>query len=196
MEFDDKLRKLVELACQKDSEAFADLFTQYQIGLFRYLAGMAGKEDAEDLLQEAFWIAWNKLPAIENALSFKAWLFRIAHNLAIDYLRREKRICWRTLEDIPLENACLDAQDPTDRLYQHDLIQQTLGRLSQQVSEKVYACFLLVVVVGCTVEETAEAFDLGKPTVHIYVSQARSHFRKIYEHLEKEEEERGPDDGR
>jgi len=78
---------------QHDQEAFARLYEEYFDKIYRYVAIRIGdKMEAEDITQQVF------LNAIKAAPSFKwrgipvsAWLFRIAHNQVVDYLRRKTR---------------------------------------------------------------------------------------------------------
>ncbi|MEA2662523.1 MAG: hypothetical protein QOH08_2095 [Chloroflexota bacterium] len=74
-----------------DVRAFDSLARAHERGLYSHVARILGPgADAEDVVQDALVSAWRSLPGFEGT-SFKAWLFRIARNRAIDLLRARKR---------------------------------------------------------------------------------------------------------
>jgi RNA polymerase sigma-70 factor, ECF subfamily len=69
--------------------AFLETITQLRPGLHRYCARMTGSVmDGEDLVQEALFEAYRKLDTFDDRRPLKPWLFRIAHNRCIDFLRK------------------------------------------------------------------------------------------------------------
>src|SRR5256885_8065967 len=74
-----------------DARAFDSLARAHERALYSHVARILGAgADAEDVVQDAFVSAWRSLPGFEGT-SFKAWLFRIARNRAIDVIRAQKR---------------------------------------------------------------------------------------------------------
>ncbi len=75
-------------------DQFAQLVERYHIGLVIYCERMLGdRDDAEDVAQSAFIKAYQQLPHFNaERARFSTWLYRIATNLAIDYLRQHKRV--------------------------------------------------------------------------------------------------------
>ncbi|HNX49376.1 MAG TPA: sigma-70 family RNA polymerase sigma factor, partial [Thermoanaerobaculaceae bacterium] len=70
-----------------DDSAFALLVRRYEPKLRAYVSQMVGvEEEARDLVQEAFIRAWKHLDQYDSTFRFSTWLFRIAHNLAIDHI--------------------------------------------------------------------------------------------------------------
>jgi RNA polymerase sigma-70 factor (ECF subfamily) len=81
--------KLVARYLVGDLAAFDELIERYRSGLFSYLRSMVGsKEDAEDLLQETFLRVIAALPRYRAQGKFRAWIYRIARNLAHDRARK------------------------------------------------------------------------------------------------------------
>ena len=69
--------------------AFLETITQLRPPLHRYCARMTGSVmDGEDVVQEALFEAYRKLDEFDESRPLKPWLFRIAHNRCIDFLRR------------------------------------------------------------------------------------------------------------
>jgi len=83
--------ELVNRALGGDEAAFAALVRRYQRRLTAFLGQMLGDvELAKELTQEAFLRAWTALERFDPHYRFSTWLFRIAHNLGIDQLRRRR----------------------------------------------------------------------------------------------------------
>ena len=133
--------------------AFLETVTQLRPSLHRYCARMTGSVmDGEDVVQEALFEAYRKLDQFDESRPLKPWLFRIAHNRCIDFLRkREVRIdaeqgaiAPETIE--PDESAALDLGD-------------ALEHLVINLPPKERASVLLKDVFDYTLEEIAELID-------------------------------------
>ncbi len=82
------VRKAIE---QNDQKAYAELLQRYRESVFFMMLKMCGnKDDAEDLTIEAFGRAFKKLEQYSPDFAFSTWLFKIASNNAIDFLRKKK----------------------------------------------------------------------------------------------------------
>jgi RNA polymerase sigma-70 factor (ECF subfamily) len=81
---------LLERARRGDARAFEELAHQIERPLYRHAARMLGKDDAEDAVQDALLSAWKSLGSFEGT-SFRAWVFRIVTNRALDRLRSRRR---------------------------------------------------------------------------------------------------------
>jgi RNA polymerase sigma-70 factor, ECF subfamily len=81
--------ELVELA-KKGKENYRFLMQRYQDKLKRYIVRISGarQEDAEDVLQNVFIKAYQNLNDFDTSLKFSSWIYRIAHNETVSYLRR------------------------------------------------------------------------------------------------------------
>jgi RNA polymerase sigma-70 factor (ECF subfamily) len=98
-----------------DEGAFALLVRRYEPKLRAYVGGIvAVEEEARDLVQETFIRAWRHLGQYDARFRFSTWLFRIAHNIAIDHLRRKRQptLSLELGEDDEGEGLRLDPADP------------------------------------------------------------------------------------
>src|ERR1051326_6342993 len=85
---DEEILHLVKRAKEGDDESFASLFELCYPPIWRHLCRMVGnEEDASDLAAETFTRAWYRLPRIRDEKRFRAWLYKIATNAALDYRR-------------------------------------------------------------------------------------------------------------
>ncbi|MDP9252281.1 MAG: sigma-70 family RNA polymerase sigma factor [Chloroflexota bacterium] len=95
---DNEFQLLVERARTGDTRAFEDLARAEERALYRHALRIVGTTaDAEDVVQDALFSAWRSIASFQG-LSFRAWLFRIATNRALDHLRSRKR-----RPELPLE---------------------------------------------------------------------------------------------
>lgn len=83
-------RGLVQAAQRGDRVAFGRLFERYLGLVHGVLLARVEKRDADDLVQEVFITAMNKLQQLSDPDAFGAWLARIARNRAVDHLRQSK----------------------------------------------------------------------------------------------------------
>ncbi|MER1967909.1 sigma-70 family RNA polymerase sigma factor [Castellaniella sp. GW247-6E4] len=91
-----------------DTHAYAWLVGRHQAAVHRYLVRLTGAPDAaRDLTQDTFLRAFQAIGTWRPEAKFRTWLFRIAHNLALDYLRRARQ--WRRF--VPLDDG-LEVPDP------------------------------------------------------------------------------------
>jgi len=88
---DSEIQLLIERARSGDTRAFEDLARREERALYRHALRIVGTTaDAEDIVQDALFSAWRSIASFQG-LSFRAWLFRIATNRALDQLRSRKR---------------------------------------------------------------------------------------------------------
>lgn len=84
---------LAQRAQRGDKEAFAQLYETHFDKIYRYVILRVGKRaEAEDMTQQVFVKAYEAISSFRwKGIPFSAWLFRIARNLVIDYIRKEKK---------------------------------------------------------------------------------------------------------
>jgi len=84
--------KLVELVCTKDQELYAEIVKRYQNKLLRYVLYLIkNRQKAEDAVQNAFIRAFINLMGFNTKQKFSSWIYRIAHNEAINIIKKNKR---------------------------------------------------------------------------------------------------------
>ena len=114
---------LVRRAQQHDQEAFAQLYEENFDKIYRYIALKIGnKTEAEDMTQQVFLNAIKSLSSFKwKGIPFSAWLFRIAHNQMVDYLRKKtKRIT------VPLTEPLVNTDDNPELVAEQNLDMERL----------------------------------------------------------------------
>ena len=148
---------LVLEARKGDLGAFAQVYEEYFDRVFRYAYARIGNwAEAEDLASEVFLKALQGLDSYEpRGLPFSAWLFRIAHNLVVDHLRRKTRRPTEELDErMPLTDASPDEQVAQTMTLAD--VRKAMGTITEQ-QRKVIA---LRFAGGLSIAETAQV--MGK----------------------------------
>ena len=120
---EDELRPLVERARARDPRAIEQLYLEHFDRIYSYLHITVGnRHDAEDLTTQTFLKMLESIGKFRwGAAPFSAWLFRIAHNLAMDHFRAARR--WQPEEDVPEPQGSEEASAEEEAL-------QAIGRKS------------------------------------------------------------------
>jgi len=154
----------------------ADLFEQYQTPVFAYLVRLVGdREWARDLSQETFlrlFRARHRLVQVENR---RAWVYRIATNLAFNALKRQRRFAWLPWRGP--EAGHLSEPDPAEGSDRLMAVEQALAALPPHYR----APLLLHSHDGFSVREVAEALNISQGAVKTRLYRAREMFRQVYE---------------
>src|SRR5215208_6501409 len=97
----DQVRRLVVRAQQGDREALEELYLIHFDRIYSYLhVSVGNRHDAEDLTTQTFLRMLESIGRFKfGSAPFSAWLFRIAHNLAMDHFRASRR--WQPEEEVP-----------------------------------------------------------------------------------------------
>ena len=185
-------RELVERAQQGDGAAFAMLVERHQRQLYRLALRMTGSEaDAQEVLQEAFLNAYQKLPLFRGEAQFSSWLYRIAANSALMRLRRKRRAP-DTLAEQPLELAGprfsaegylepasnSDWSQRADEKMMSGELGAAINRAVADLPDDYRTVFLLKDVDGLSNEDIANALDLTVPAVKSRLHRARLALRE------------------
>ena len=175
--------RLVELALDGDEEAFGLLVRRYQRRLTAFLSQLVGDlELARELSQEAFVRAWSALARFDPKYRFSTWLFRIAHNLGIDQLRRRRLktvSLYRTdTEGTEVEVVVPDTEkDPLGHL-ENDALASGLRQVIDELRPEYRELVLLRHFAGLSYQEIADFKEMPLGTVKNKLFRAHSVLRK------------------
>jgi RNA polymerase sigma-70 factor, ECF subfamily len=149
--------------------AYEDLVNRHLKSVYFYCVRMVGKEEANDMAQEVFIKVWKKQNKYNAEKNFKIWLFRIARNTCLDYLRKKQPIIFSQLkkedDDQYPEEVLLDERESVEEKIfskeQKELLGEALAKLpapTQEVFELYYRGEL-------NFKEIAETLNLSINTV-------------------------------
>jgi RNA polymerase sigma-70 factor (ECF subfamily) len=148
--------------------AFLETVTHLRPALHRYCARMTGSVmDGEDVVQETLFEAYRKLDQFDDSRPLKPWLFRIAHNRCIDFLRHRG-----VRDEVEALVTVSDAIAPTEPAVLG--IGRAVERLVYSLPPKERACVLLKDVFDCSLEEIASMVDSTVGGVKAALNRART----------------------
>ncbi len=153
---------------------FEELIKDIRPELHRYVARMVGSAiDGEDVVQEAIVKAYYSLPLGTAESNLRGWLFRVAHNKAIDFLRRSNL---QTMEQ-------LDERFPSQSEPEHPLEQKELTTTALAVFLKLTprqrSCVILKDVLGYSLAEISGFLDASVPEIKALLHRGRTRLRKF-----------------
>lgn len=167
--------RLVSQALAGAQPAFEQIVRRYQRPVINFVARVTGdRASAEDLAQETFIKAFRALPTFDTTRRFSSWLLRIAHNTAVDALRRAKGQpvaigALRNADGGPPEPPAPAAPDPVE---QHDLGRALDAALSR-IRPEYRAAVVLRYHESLSYEEIGAVLQLPEATARTYVHRAR-----------------------
>jgi RNA polymerase sigma-70 factor, ECF subfamily len=169
--------ELIAASLAGDTAAFGELVSRYQNRLYHSLVHMLGSaEDAKDVAQDAFVLAFQKLGTFRGDAQFYSWLFRIAMNAAVNFRRRVRSL-----------GASIDArpEQPLEQAERQRIVRAALAQLSDEFRMPLVLCE----IDGLKYEEIAELLKCPIGTVRSRIHRARLELREKLQRLLKHEEE-------
>jgi RNA polymerase sigma-70 factor (ECF subfamily) len=177
-------RDLVERARLGDDDAFARLVTTHLDAAWRFVRAIGGdRVDVDDVVQEAFLMAWRDLPSLRDVGAFEPWLRAVLLHATRNEIRRRGRV-----RLIPIamqyddaegrrgtvaDEARIGSPDPSTTIASHDAVGRAFARLS--LDERTV--LVLHYFEGWPVERIAVALDRPVGTVKSRMHAARGSFR-------------------
>ena len=157
-------------------DAFDDLMKRYKGQIYAYLLrSVKNYEDAEELTIEVFFKAYRALDTWKPQARFSTWLYKIAHNLSIDFHRAKSRRQTYSLDD---EEFVLEEPTAVDlwsnpewdieEKDRHRVIREAIDQLSPKQKE----VFMLNRYQGLQIKEITEVLGMAEGTVKIHLHRA------------------------
>ena len=167
-------QRLIESTLAGDDEAFATLVARHKRKVFGIAARFA-RNDAElqDICQEIFVKAYQKLKSFRGEAPFEHWVSRIAVHSCYDFLRATRH----DRENVPLDGIELGAQPSGNAEHARELLQWAMSRLSDDQRLVI----TLLELEERSVRETAELTGWSESNVKVRAFRARQALKKILE---------------
>lgn len=170
--------KLVKLAISGDEQAYAELMDRYRDAIYYMLLKMVNnKNDAEDLTIEAFGKAFKNIEQYTPKYAFSTWLFKIATNNCIDFIRKQKANLIsidQAEEDEDMSAPPLHSSNPDP---EEDMIKNQRVDLMRDVVDKLKPRYRNLIKLRYfkeySYEEIAQELDLPLGTVKAQLFRAR-----------------------
>src|SRR5688500_350053 len=169
---------LVERCRRGDLLAFEELYRTHAGRLFSVACRMLGNTaDAEDLLQEIFLTAHRKLDGFRGESSLGTWLYRLATNQCLDYLRSRAARAGQVTDTLDDDPTLDDAG--SRNLAEQTVTKMDLERALARLPEGCRAAFILHDVEGLEHREVGEVLGIAEGTSKSQVHKARLRLRGL-----------------
>jgi len=161
--------KLIAMCRSGNPGAFETIVDRYQGRLLGFCRQMLGStEDAEDVLQEVFVNAYRAMLADEREINLRPWLYRIARNRCLNYLRKPKADAQESMDMVPE----VDAASTAEKVHNREEFRQILSDVNK-LPETQRAALLLREMDALSYEEIAAAMETTVPSVKSLLVRAR-----------------------
>lgn len=179
---------LIEAAMKGSQNAYAELMDRYRDTIFFMLLKMVkNRNDAEDLTIEAFGKAFKNIHQYTPNYAFSTWLFKIASNNCIDFLRKKKNITISIDGQTDSEGNEMTIPIPSDEPDpEEDMIKKQKAKLLRQVVDQLKPRYKELVILRYfdefSYEEIAEQLQLPLGTVKAQLFRARELLLNVMKH--------------
>lgn len=170
-----------EDASQQSLRLYAQFVREHETHIFTYVWRMVGsREEAEDITQEALLQAYRTWTQVDPdaAAGYVKWCRRIAHNLAIDALRKKKP---RSADDEEMERAADTRTLRPEEIYEHRVQSSQIRECILALDEKYREVLLLRYQEELSYEQIAEALELPVSTIETRIHRAKKMLREKLE---------------
>ena len=171
---EDREGMLVERAARGDRAAFRELYDGHVDQVIGHVGRLLGPQgEVEDVVQEVFVRVHRSLESYRGDCKFSTWLYRVTRNVAIDHLRRRKKMVslddWRPLRAKGDAWKQLEARDQLRALY----------AALEQMPVEYREAFVLYEIQGCKLREIADITEAPLGTVASRVRRAREQLQDV-----------------
>jgi RNA polymerase sigma-70 factor (ECF subfamily) len=169
-------KRLLDLAAHGNKKAFGLLYEQYLDEIYRFVyISVSDRLEAEDITENVFIKSWEQLPIIYSQDSqidnFRAWLYRIARNLVIDFFRSKKPVVLH--HDIPSDETS------PEKVHDQNNLSQRLIHAIMQLEPNYRQIIVLRFINQLSHKEAAQIMHLGYNNVRVLQHRALKKLRVL-----------------
>ncbi len=172
--------KLADLVKQQNHQAFAALMSRYQDKIYRYiLHWIRDADQAKDLTQDTFLRVYENIYSFDSSLKFSAWLYRIAHNLTVNFIKRNKRMVNVDHDTLNwLDSLRGEFDDAIAKIERQELTKE-VGELCHFLPLKYREVLCLFYQEDKSYEEIADILRIPVSTVGVRLRRGRQLLKKL-----------------
>lgn len=128
---------LVQRAQKQDNEAFAQLYEAYFDKIYRYISFRVRNDmEAEDMTQQVFMKVLNSILSYKSqGVPFSSWVYRIAHNLVVDFMRQQNKKSTVDIDGLQLVSLAEDPQEMIEKQIDVEDLKKATQRLTASQQE-------------------------------------------------------------
>jgi RNA polymerase sigma-70 factor, ECF subfamily len=181
-------KEVVQSIIDGKRENFEILVNRYYKQITAYLGRLLNfnEGDVQDVLQETFINAFVNLVTYNPSLSFSSWLYRIAHNLAIDLIRKKSKYYIIDTNDQAVQNQIHHNEtiiQKSDQDFEHSISNERLTSILQRLDLDSRTILTLFYLQGLSLNEIADIFKTSSNTIAARLKRAKEKAKKIIDKL-------------
>ena len=177
MDRNDDIIKLLESCKHHDQNAQMFVYQRYANAMYQVAVRITGNpDDAEDVMQEAFIKAFDKLHTYKGTASFGAWLKRIVINEALSYIRKRS-----SLEYIENQHVEAIESEPEIDINERNIKIEVLLEAINRLKDNYRIAINLYFIEGYDYDEMTQILNLSYANVRTLVSRAKQKLKQILE---------------
>ena len=170
--------QLVSEVLRNNTDSYRELIERYQSKLIAYVIYLTGNHMlADDVVQDTFIKAYQNLQSFNPSLKFSSWVYRIAHNEAMNAIKKHKRELY--LDDVSDWDNFVDVRpeigEEIDRELERGKVKGCLSALDQKYRDVIVLFYLQ----GKSYEEISDILRTPKATVGVRIARGRLKLKEI-----------------
>lgn len=174
--------EIAVLVRESDKEAYSDIVERYQNKLFHYLRKFIGDPiSAEDILQEVFIKAYRGLFGFDASKKFSSWIFRIAHNEAVDFIKKNRERVSLDEFELQIIDEKIDLAKELDTKIHKENLEKAIAKIKPKFQEAL----ILYSFEEKTYEEISDILHLPVGTVGTYISRGKKQLKDLLKKYER-----------
>ena len=168
---------LIKAISAKDESAFDRLYSMYQPRLLRFCAGYFNGDVslAADTVDDALFDVWNKANNYKETAKVSTWIFTIARNKAIDFLRKKRELSLSNDDEIILEDDSVSPYKLVNQIDEQEQVKACLNKLTDMHREMI----ILMYYQGMSIKEISHITGSPENTVKTRMFHAREKMNAI-----------------
>jgi len=177
--------ELVSKITKGETELFGEIIGRYEDKLKRYVTRLINQDEAEteDVVEEVFIRAYHNLNGYKKEWKFNSWIYRIGHNVAIDWLKKRRvKIEKMEIEEEKWDTGEEGMEEKMIREEGEGKVARMMNKLKKEDRELLWLCYFE----DKSYEELADIFQVTTNSVAVRLNRAKKKLKFIWE---KEHEE-------
>lgn len=161
-----------------DTDAFAELMARYETKLHRYVTYLIHNQStATDVVQDTFIKAYQNLKSYNPKYKFSSWIYRIAHNEAMNSIKKSRRQSSQDLSELP----DIDYGHRLEELVDKKILKEHVLGCMKKLDPKYREVVQLIYFEQMKYDDVSDILRVPTSTVGVWLSRAKSQLKKICE---------------
>ncbi len=170
--------KLVSRFKNKDMAAYDEIFSKYYKPVSYYIFKMVyNKEIAEDITQDTFIKVYKALGNVDDNVRLSSWIYRIAHNACIDYIRKNKS----TLELLDNAKEICDLNRGPEQQFMNKELHDKIVRVMGKINSRYRSVLILRDYNDLSYKDISIVLKCSESAIKSLIHRARLEFQKVFE---------------